>query len=99
MKWFLFPGGVGIILMIIDTCFPLMIKPKGIGKTPITYIDITKMIFCVVMTFWIIMFLKVWKQKEKLYNYLWGTENYTRNEPDIEAFKPDLYTKFFLVKN
>ena len=94
MKWFLFPGGVGIILMIIDTCFPLMIKPKRIGKTPITYIDITKMIFCVVMTFWIIMFLKVWKQKEKLYNYLWGTENYTRNEPDIEAFKPDLYTKF-----
>ena len=51
MKWFLFPGGVGIILMIIDTCFPLMIKPKRIGKTPITYIDITKMIFCVVMHF------------------------------------------------
>ena len=40
------------------------------------------------------MFLKVWKQKEKLYNYIWGTENYTRNEPDIESFQPVYQTTF-----
>ena len=94
MRWFLFPAAVGIILMILDTCLPLAYKPKRIGKTPITYIDILMMIFCVMMTIWIIMFLKVWKQKEKLYNYIWGTENYTRNEPDIESFQPDYQTTF-----
>ena len=29
-----------------NICFPLVIKPKRIGKTPITYIYRRKMIFC-----------------------------------------------------
>ena len=63
-----------------NICFPLVIKPKRIGKTPITYIYRIKMIFCAWMTFWI-------KKRKKLYNYLSGI----KNESDIKAFKLDLY--------
>ena len=94
IKWLVIPSILGILVEFLIKFLPDFIEPKPLGKTPITYIDIIGLIFCIIINIWIILFLQSWKQKEKLYAYFWGTEYYTRQEPDREDFKPDLQKEF-----
>ena len=43
---------------------------------------------------WATVFLKAWKQKEKMFRFIWGMENYEKNEPTDAAFKPNKTMKF-----
>ena len=92
--WLIPPSILGILVEILIKILPLALEPDFLGKTPITYLDIILLIFCGLTNIWIILFLQSWKQKEKLYAYFWGTEYYTRQEPDREDFKPDLQKEF-----
>ena len=47
------------------------------------------LLFCSLVAIWGMLFLDVWKQKEKVYSYFWGTENFKHLEPDSELFVPD----------
>ncbi len=94
IKWLIPLSILGIIIEILIKFFPDAIEANPIGKTPITYIDIIILFFCVVVNIWIGIFIKSWKQKEKLYAYFWGTEYYKRSEPDREDFKPDFQKEF-----
>jgi hypothetical protein len=38
--------------------------------------------------------LNLWKQKERFYSYIWGTENYKQKEPDNELYEPTMDKKF-----
>ena len=92
--WLVPPAIFGVLVEILIKFLPDAVEPKPLGKTPITYIDILGLIFCIIINLWIGLFLKSWKQREKLYAYFWGTEYYTRSEPDREDFKPDLQKEF-----
>ncbi len=94
IKWLVIPSILGILVEFLIKFLPDFIEPKPLGKTPITYIDIIGLIFCIIINIWIGLFLQSWKQREKLYAYFWGTEYYTRSEPDREDFKPDLQKEF-----
>lgn len=96
IKWLMFPGALGLIVAIISYVDPFPKKP--IGKSPITYLDIFLMIFCVIITIWATLFLKIWTQKEQMYTFIWGTQNYTHNEPDSELFEPDSTVEFVFGK-
>ena len=43
------------------------------------------------LALWGTAFLSYWDQKERIFNYLWGTESFQRSEPDSENFVPDGY--------
>ena len=94
IKWLVIPSIIGIIVEFLIRFLPSFVEPRPLGKTPITYIDIIGLIFCIIINIWIGLFLQSWKQREKLYAYFWGTEYYTRSEPDREDFKPDLQKEF-----
>ena len=94
IKWLIPLSILGILIEFLIKFLPDAIEPYPIKKTPITYIDIIILIFCIIVNIWIGIFIKSWKQKEKLYAYFWGTEFYKRSEPDREDFKPDFQKEF-----
>ena len=46
---------------------------------------------CGFFILWGKAFIYQWGQKEQLYNYIWGTENYKKSQLDQESFVPDGY--------
>jgi hypothetical protein len=51
--------------------------------------DISLLIYAFIITIWSSLFLKIWEQKEKIYNYIWGTDNSVRHDPINENFIAD----------
>ena len=82
IKWLVFPSILGIIF---DISF------EKINKEDAPHNPILSLIMCGFFILWGKAFLYQWKQKEQLYNYIWGTENYKKNQLYQESFVPDGY--------
>ena len=79
IKWLIFPSIMGIIVRLIGI---------NLGEKKNAN-EILLIFFSAILLIWASIFSKQWKQKEEIFNYIWGTENYIRNEPDSENFIPD----------
>ena len=95
-KWMIIPSIIGVILFIIIIQEPMSLDGtvETIKKLTLDYYDISLIISCVLNTMWATVFLKAWKQKEKMFRFIWGMENYEKNEPTDAAFKPNKTMKF-----
>ena len=80
IKWLIIPSIFGIVTFI--SSFGTR-NYLGLGH------EIFMLLFCSLVAIWGMLFLDVWKQKEKVYSYFWGTENFKHLEPDSELFVPD----------
>ena len=82
IKWLVFPSLLGIIFEI---------SYKIVNKSRQSHDPILSLIMCAFFILWGKAFMYQWNQKEQLYNYIWGTENYKKSELDQESFVPDGY--------
>ena len=82
IKWLVFPSILGIIFEIIV---------KSVNSKEVSHNPILSLISSAFFILWGKCFIYQWKQKEKLYNYIWGTENYQKAQLDQESFVPDGY--------
>ena len=82
IKWLIIPALLGII---INYSNKLIVNPDGSHNSTIL------LLLSAFLALWGTAFLKYWDQKEKLFNYIWGTESFVRFEPDSESFVPDGY--------
>ena len=80
IKWLIIPSIFGLLTFI--SSFGTR-NYLGLGH------EIFMLLFCSLVAIWGMLFLDVWKQKEKVYSYFWGTENFKHLEPDSELFVPD----------
>ncbi|MCQ2817650.1 MAG: anoctamin [archaeon] len=55
--------------------------------------------YLVVIPCWGCIFNDIWLQKERFYNFIWGTENFKHLEPDSELFKPDGLKQLIFFSN
>ncbi|MCQ2819469.1 MAG: anoctamin [archaeon] len=93
LQWLFFPAIFGLLVAIVIFINPF--PEKEIGDTTFSAKDFFLLGYCVIIVIWAALFLVLWKQKEKWYSYIWGTESYSRNEPDSELFQPS-YEKDFV---
>ena len=82
IKWLVFPSLLGIIFEI---------SYRIVNKSRQSHNPILSLIMCAFFILWGKSFIYQWNQKEQLYNYIWGTENYKKSELDQESFVPDGY--------
>ena len=82
IKWLVFPSILGIIFEIAY---------KIVNKGEQSHNPILSLIMCGFFILWGKAFIYQWGQKEQLYNYIWGTENYKKSQLDQESFVPDGY--------
>ena len=90
--WLTFPCIISIGVFIIN--FFHHLSKKGQDDS-LSIMEITKVIYAVIIIIWASLFLKTWRQKEKLYAYFWGTETYALEEPLDDHFEPQ-YESLFL---
>ena len=82
IKWLIFPAVVGILF---NYFYQYLNFKDG------THNPVWSLLICFTFVLWSSTFLNHWTQKEKLFSYIWGTEDYQQTEPDRESFKPDGY--------
>jgi len=82
IKWLVFPSVLGIIFEIAY---------RIVNKGEQAHNPILSLIMCAFFILWGKAFSYQWNQKEQLYNYIWGTENYKKSQLDQESFVPDGY--------
>ena len=81
-KWLIIPAILGII---VNYSNKLMVNPDGTHNHSIL------LLLSAFLALWGTAFLNYWDQKERIFNYIWGTESFQRSEPDSESFVPDGY--------
>ena len=85
-RWLVFPAIVGVFLTLtyyMKERVPLVAIFSS--TVHMDYYDFLLIIFCVIISFWLTLFTNTWKQKERLYSYLWGMENNEETSPLNEA--------------
>ena len=82
IKWLVFPSLLGIIFEIVY---------RKVNEKEASHNPILSLISCGFFILWGKAFIYQWNQKEQLYNYIWGTENYKKVQLDQESFVPDGY--------
>ena len=82
IKWLVFPSILGIIFEVAY---------RIVNKGEQAHNPILSLIMCAFFMLWGKGFIYQWEQKEQLYNYIWGTENYKKSQLDQESFVPDGY--------
>lgn len=91
--WLTFPTFVGIIVFITKLYKSDL---STVNQTfHLSTFNIIFTVFSCILILWVTLFLKVWKQKERLYSYFWGTENFQLEEAFDDKFESD-YTNEFL---
>ena len=83
VRWLSIPTLVGIVMLFISKFAK---NGERVNRMPYQVLII---IYGAFIALWASLFLSQWKQKETLYNYFWGTENYKHLELDSEGFVPD----------
>ena len=58
--------------------------------------DLIYITYAILIIIWANLLLKTWKQKEKFYSYLWGTENFEIEEPIDDSFEFDNIITFLI---
>ena len=89
IKWLIFPALLGII---VNYSNKLLVNPDGSHNSTIL------LLLSAFLAIWGTAFLKYWDQKEKMFNYFWGTESFQKFEPDSESFVPDGYVTLVFNK-
>ena len=95
-KWLIFPGLFGMILFLIKTLHPTTFETdlNTIGNFKLKYYEIASILYAVFIITWASFYLKAWKQKEQIFSYIWGMENYIKKEPADVNFKPNKKQSF-----
>lgn len=94
-KWLLFPVIIGIIFYFMDFVYNLFFTELNIDDMvnlnieQITFRDYLTYISCFLITIWATLFRNTWIQKEKIYSYIWGTDDLGHSEPYRRNFIPD----------
>ena len=89
-KWCIFPSIIGIILTLMYyTKERVPIIDVFSDRIRMDYYDFCLILFCVIITFSLSLLINIWKQKEKLYSYIWGVEDADDTSQPNEDFKPD----------
>ena len=89
IKWLIFPALLGII---VNYSNKFLVNPDGSHNSTIL------LLLSAFLAIWGTAFLKYWDQKEKMFNYFWGTESFQKFEPDSESFVPDGYVTLVFNK-
>ena len=89
IKWLIFPSIIGIIVNFSNK---FLVNPDGSRNSTVL------LLLSAFLALWGTAFLKYWEQKERLFNYIWGTESFQRFEPDSEFFVPDGYVTLVFNK-
>ena len=89
VKWLIFPAFFGII---VNYSNKLLVNPDGSHNATIL------LLLSAFLALWGTTFLKYWTQKEKIFNYIWGTDNFQKSEPDSESYIPDGHVKLVFNK-
>ena len=89
IKWLIFPSIIGIIVNFSNK---FLVNPDGSRNSTVL------LLLSAFLALWGTAFLKYWEQKERLFNYIWGTESFQRFEPDSELFVPDGYVTLVFNK-
>ena len=82
IRWLVFPSILGIIFEVAY---------KKVNQNEAAHNPILSLISCAFFILWGKAFIYQWHQKEQLYNYIWGTENYKKVQLFQESFVPDGY--------
>lgn len=101
-KWTAFPSVIGIIVFSISVEPPSELKDSSVETIKgfsLRYYDIMLIIMCIMITVWASIFLKSWKQREKMFAYIWGMENYEKKELVDANFKPNKKVEFVFGEN
>ena len=94
IHWFLYPIILGIILFaLIHSNYIKKIIIYDDNEIKIDLKDIILLSFGGLVIILANLFQKTWKQKEKIFCYFWGMENFSNNEPNND-FIPDLNIDF-----
>jgi hypothetical protein len=89
IHWFLYPTVLGIILYcLINSNYIKKIIIYNDNEIKIDLKDIILLSFSGIIIILADLFQKTWKQKEKIFCYFWGMENFLNNEPNND-FIPD----------
>ena len=89
IHWILYPTIIGILLYaLIGSNYIKKIIIYNDNEIKIDLKDIILLSFSGVIILLANLFHKTWKQKEKMFCYFWGMENFLNNEPNND-FKPD----------
>ena len=97
MQWLFFPAIIGIIVGICSFFVPdtvVNINETNENSPNFTVVDIFLLCYSTFIIAWAAFFLNLWKQKEKFYSYIWGTENFKQKEPDNELYESTMDKKF-----
>ena len=87
IKWLVVPSILGIIFEV---------SYRIVNKSSQAHNPILSLIMCAFFILWGKAFIYQWDQKEQLYNYIWGTENYKKSQLDRESFVPDDYISLLI---
>ena len=89
IHWFLYPIIFGIIMFaLIQSNYITKIIIYNDNEIKIDLKDIILLSFSGFIIILADLFHKTWKQKENMFCYFWGMENFLNNEPNND-FKPD----------
>ena len=77
IKWLIFPT---IICLLLNYKLYIIREENE---------ELNHFIYGTLIILWASLFYKQWIQKEKIYNYIWGTDKFSHSEPDREDFIPD----------
>ena len=89
-RWLIFPSIVGILLLIMYyTNNKVPILSIFSSKIKMDYYDFCLIVYCIIISFWLILFQKIWNQKEKLYCHIWGMNEIERKSIPNEEFIPN----------
>ena len=89
-RWLIFPSIIGILLLIMYyTNNKVPILSIFSSKIKMDYYDFCLIVYCTIISFWLILFQKIWEQKEKLYSHIWGMTEAERKAVPNEEFVPN----------
>ena len=95
-KWIIFPSIIGSLLFVTKTLEPEILQTHFniIGNFKLNSYEIILSMYSVIITIWASSYLKAWKQKEKMFTYIWGMEHYKNKAPTNVNFKPNKKVNF-----
>ncbi len=90
LNWLFFPIALGLIFFITMMFRDyIQLENRIIPSLVIEYKDLIYFSYCFMIIMWGILFMKFWKQKEKLYAYFWGMEGAFSREKYRDEFVAD----------
>ncbi len=100
LRWLVFPSIIGIILSIMDKYNVVKMQSAEIFgfEFDLDGYDYSLILFTILLTCWLVLYIKVWAQKEVIYSRIWGcNEKNSKNELN-EEFRPNAQVELIFSK-